>query len=95
MRKFPQFQKENSVLPCRVLEYRITKMSKSRYMNFLGILPSHPAVARKRHISCFSLLLYENRVGVVSDMYPPILGVQYWGGIVMKYSYAYKRTCVE
>ena len=48
-------------------------MSKSRYMNFLGILSSHPAVARKRHISCFSLLLYENRLGIVSDMYP-----QYW-----------------
>ena len=70
-------------------------MSKSRYMNFLGILSGQPAVARKRHISCFSLLLYENRVGAVSDMYPPILGAQYWGGIVMKYSYAYKRTCVE
>ena len=54
-------------------------MSKSRYMNFLGIPSNHPAVARQRHISCFSLLLYENRVGVVSDMYPPILGVQYGG----------------
>lgn len=69
-------------------------MSKSRYMNFLGILSSHPAVARKRHISCFSLLLYKICLGIVSDMYPP-----YWvssmGGIVMKYSYTYKRTCVE
>ena len=54
-------------------------MSKSRYMNFLGILSSHPAVARKRQISCFFLLLYENRLGIVSDMSPPILGVQYWG----------------
>lgn len=54
-------------------------MSKSRYMNFLGIPSNHPAVARQRYISCFSLLLYENRLGIVSDMYPPILGVQYWG----------------
>lgn len=54
-------------------------MSKYRYMNFLGIPSNHPAVARKRHISCFSLPLYENRLGIVSDMYPQILGVQYWG----------------
>lgn len=54
-------------------------MSKYRYMNFLGIPSNHPAVARKRHISCFSLPLYENRLGIVSDMYPQILGVQYLG----------------
>lgn len=66
-------------------------MSKSRYMNFLGILSSHPAVARKRHISCFSLLLYENRLGIVSDTYPPNTGCPVLEGIVMKYSYTYKR----
>ena len=48
-------------------------MSKSRYMNFLGILPSHPAVARQRYISCFSLLLYK----IVSELFQ-ICTPQYW-----------------
>lgn len=76
---FPHFKKRILFYHAEFLSTALRKMGKSRYMNFLGILSSHPAVARKRHISCFSLLLYENRVGVVSDMYPPILGVQYWG----------------
>lgn len=64
-------------------------MSKSRYMNFLGILSSHPAVARKRQISCFFCFCMK----IVSELFL-ICTPQYWVSSIGGYCHEI-QLCVQ